>query len=252
MYIMDDGIQLNAELKMPKEQKGKCPLVVILHGFTGHMEERHIVAMADMLSEIGCATLRADLYGHGHSGGAFHDHTLFKWMTNAMTLIDYARSLDFVTEIYLCGHSQGGLTAMLTGALKHDVLRGLILLSPASMIPEGARRGQLLGYPFDPERIPEEIPAWNNQTLGGNYIRVAQSIRVEEYIPRYKGSVLLVHGDADGAVPVQCSIDAAKQYENAELAVIAGDGHCYENHLDQAVDAVRGWMDKQMREEKKA
>lgn len=246
MYIMDDGIQLNAELKMPKEQKEKCPLAVILHGFTGHMEERHIVAMSDMLNEIGCATLRADLYGHGHSGGSFHDHTLFKWMTNAMTLIDYARDLDFVTDIYLCGHSQGGLTAMLTGALKHDVLRGLILLSPASMIPEGARRGQLLGYPFDPEHIPEEIPAWNNQTLGGNYIRVAQSIRVEEYIPRYEGSVLLVHGDADGAVPVQCSIDAASQYKNAELAVIPGDGHCYENHLDQAVDAVRVWMKKQM------
>ncbi|MBQ6255858.1 MAG: feruloyl esterase, partial [Clostridia bacterium] len=89
-------------------------------------------------------------------------------------------------------------------------------------------------------------------TLGGNYIRVAQSIRVEEYIPRYEGSVLLVHGDADGAVPVQCSIDAAKQYKNAELAIIAGDGHCYENHLDQAVKAVRGWMEKQIREEKKA
>lgn len=246
MYITDDGIQLNAELKMPKEQKEKCPLAVILHGFTGHMEERHIVAVSDMLNEIGCATLRADLYGHGHSGGAFHDHTLFKWMTNAMTLIDYARGLDFVTDIYLCGHSQGGLTAMLTGALKHDVLRGLILLSPASMIPEGARQGQLLGYPFDPEHIPEEIPAWNNQTLGGNYIRVAQSIRVEEYIPRYEGSVLLVHGDADGAVPVQCSIDAARQYKNAELAVIPGDGHCYENHLDQAVAAVRTWMKKQM------
>ena len=252
MYITDDGIRLNASLEMPKEKKEKYSLAVILHGFTGHMEERHILAISHMLNEIGCATLRADLYGHGHSGGEFRNHTLYKWLGNTLTLIDYARSLDFVSDIYLCGHSQGGLTAMLTGALKHDVLRGLILLSPASMIPEGARQGQLLGYPFDPERIPDEIPAWNNQTLGGNYIRVAQSIRVEEYIPRYEGSVLLVHGDADGAVPVQCSIDAAKQYKNAELAIIAGDGHCYENHLDQAVKAVRGWMEKQIREEKKA
>ncbi len=249
MYITDDGIRLNASLEMPGEKREKYPLVIILHGFTGHMEERHIVAMADMLRGIGCATLRADLYGHGHSGGKFHDHTLFKWMTNAMTLIDYARGLDFVSDIYLCGHSQGGLTAMLTGALERDALRGLILLSPASMIPEGARQGQLLGYPFDPEHIPDEIPAWNNQTLGGNYIRVAQSIRVEEYIARYAGNVLLVHGGADGAVPVQCSMDAARQYKHAELTVIPGDGHCYENHLDQAVDAVRAWMEKQMKEE---
>ena len=242
MYIMDDGIQLNAKLEKPEGTKEKMPLVIILHGFTGHMEERHITAVSRMLNEIGFATLRADMYGHGNSGGAFHDHTLYKWMGNAMTLIDYARKQDFVTDIFLCGHSQGGLTAMLAAALKHDVIKGLIAMSPAAMIPEGARKGELLGIHFDPDQIPDDLPAWNNQTLGSNYVRVAQTVHVEEAIARYKGPVLLVHGDADGAVPVQCSLDAAKGYVNAQLAIIPGDGHCYEQHLDQAVAAVREWI----------
>lgn len=246
MYILDDGIRLNAKLDMPKDKKEKCPLAIVIHGFTGHMEEKHITAVSGMLNEIGLATLRVDMYGHGKSDGEFRKHTLYKWLTNAMTVIDYARGLDFVTDLYLCGHSQGGLTVMLAAALKHDVIKGLIPMSPASMIPEGARQGELLGQHFDPDRIPDVLPAWNGQVLDGNYIRVAQTIHVEEAVARYAGPVLLVHGDADGAVPLQCSLDAAKAYKNAELSVIPGDGHCYELHLDQAVNAVRAWMVKQL------
>ena len=130
MYIIDDGLKLDAVLDMPAAMAGeKCPLVIVIHGFTGYKEEDHIVAVSRALNEIGYATLRVDMYGHGHSDGEFRKHTLYKWLTNALTVIDYARSLDFVTDLYLCGHSQGGLTVMLAGGLKHDVIKGLIPLS---------------------------------------------------------------------------------------------------------------------------
>ena len=191
---------------------------------------------------IGFATLRVDMYGHGGSGGEFRKHTLYKWLTNAMTVIDYARTLDFVTELYLCGHSQGGLTVMLAAALKHEAISGIIPMSPAIPIPECARRGILLGGFFDPSHIPEEITSPRGWVLDGNYVRVAQTIHVEEAIDRYDGPVLLVHGGADETIPAQCSLDAAKRYKNAELAVIPGDTHCYDDHLDEAVEAVRRWM----------
>ncbi len=246
MYIMDDGIRLNAKLDMPAEHGEKCPLVIVIHGFTGHMEERHITAVAETLNGIGFATLRVDMYGHGNSEGMFEDHTLYKWLTNALTVIDYGRGLDFVTDIYLCGHSQGGLTVMLAAAMKHDVVRGIIPMSPATVIPEGARRGTLLGRPFDPEHIPEELPVKEGFVLGGNYVRVAQTIHVEEAIGRFRGPVLLVHGTEDEAIPFACSVAAQKAYANAELVPIPGDTHCYDRHLDMAVDAVRQWMLRQM------
>ena len=65
MYIIDDGIRLNAKLDMPKGNMGKCPLVIVIHGFTGHMEERHITAVSDLFNQMGLATLRVDMYGHG-------------------------------------------------------------------------------------------------------------------------------------------------------------------------------------------
>ena len=121
-YLDDDGIRLHLKLERPEdaaETPGgaddlavaaapqKTPLMLLIHGLTGHMEERHILAMRDTCLQHGFAVLRADLYGHGQSGGAFRNHTLFKWLTNIMTITDYARSLDWVSDLYLMGHSQG-------------------------------------------------------------------------------------------------------------------------------------------------
>ena len=242
MYIVDDGIRLNAKLDMPEKHGEKCPLVIVIHGFTGHMEERHITAVSRTLNEIGFATLRVDMYGHGNSDGTFENHTLYKWLTNALSVIDYARSLDFVTDLYLCGHSQGGMTVMLAGAMKHDVIKGLIPLSPAWMIPDGARNGTLLGQDFDPDHIPEVLSAWDGRVLNGNYVRIAQTIRVEEAIDRYDGPVLIVHGDQDEAVPVEYGIRAAERYKNGSLVLIPGDTHCYDHHLDQVLEAIKKWI----------
>lgn len=245
-FLKDDGTALHAKLDMPDGYENRadrrCPLVIVIHGFTGHMEERHITAVASTLNEIGFATLRAEMYGHGNSQGTFHDHTLYKWISNALCVIDYARSLDFVTDLYLCGHSQGGLLVMLAAAMKHDVIRAVIPLSPAAMIPEGARHGILLGRPFDADRIPEELVIDEEKTLGGNYLRVAQTIHVEDAIDRYQGPVLIIHGDQDEAVPVEVGIEAARRYKNAKLALIPGDDHCYDYHLDLVLDALREWM----------
>ena len=242
MYIYDDNIRLNAILDMPEEKPEKCPLMIVIHGFTGHSEERHITAAAHTMNEMGFAALRVDMYGHGKSEGEFKNHTLFKWITNAMTVIDYARTLPFVTDLYLCGHSQGGLTVMLAAGLKHEFIRGIIPLSPAVMIPEHARTGDLLGLNFDPDHIPEEFTSPGGWVLSGNYARAAQLIHVEDAINRYTGPVLIIHSDTDEVVPYHYGAEAAQAYQNAEFVNIPNDTHCYDNHLDQVLDAIRKWL----------
>ena len=244
MFITDDGIRLHIELDLPEEyeQGSKYPLMIVIHGFTGHMEEPHILAVAGACRENGFAVLRAEMYGHGQSEGSFREHTLFKWMTNVMTVIDYARSLDFVSDLYLCGHSQGGLLVMLAAALKRDVTKGIIPLSPAAMIPETARRGEVLGTTFDPDHVPEELVSKEGGwVLSGNYVRAAQMIHVEEAIDRFDGRVLVIHGDADESVPFEVGVKAAQRYRNAKLVCIPGDTHCYDHHLDQVTAAVGRW-----------
>ena len=242
MYITDDGIKLNAKLDMPVNGAEKCPLCLVFHGFTGHIEEDHIVSVAKGLNEIGVATLRVDLYGHGNSDGEFRNHNLYKWLNNILTVVDYAKTLDFVTDMYICGHSQGGLAVTLAAAMLRDTVKALMPLSPAYVIIDGAKNGMLLGQPFDPDNIPDELISWDDRKLSGNYIRVAQSIDVDAAIKKYNGPVLIVHGDEDEAVPVQGSIEAAKKFSNCKLELINGDDHCYGSHLDLVVKAVQDFV----------
>ena len=245
MYIMDDGIRLNASLEKPDGAEGKYPLCIILHGFTGDMEEEQILAAAKAARDEGAASLRVELYGHGRSDGSFRDHTLLKWINNTLAVIDYALSLDFVSKIYLCGHSQGGLTAILAGAIRRDVVAGLILMSPAAMIPEGARAGRAMANFVDPDHFPDEVPAWNGRTLGGNYFRTAQMIHVENYVNLYKGPVLLLHGEADELVPFSVSEHLAGMYPGGTLAGIPKANHCFDGELEPMAAALRKWLREQ-------
>ena len=215
MYIMDDNIRLNAKLDRPVE--GKCPLAIVIHGFTGHMEERHILAVCAAMHEIGFATLRVDMYGHGDSDGQFHDHTLFKWLTNALAVIDYAAGLDFATDLYLCGHSQGGLAVMFAAAMHRDRIKGVVALAPALTIPGWAREGRVHGIRFDPARVPEEFEVGEPEPLGGNYVRAAQLVHPEDSL-LYEGPILFVHGLEDPMVPFR---NAPALYESC-----AGEKDC--------------------------
>ena len=239
-FIGSDGTRLHAKLDRP-EGAEKGPLCILIHGFTGHMEEDHIKAAQKAMNDAGVSVLRVEMYGHGGSDGEFKDHTLYKWVTNALAAVKYPKSLDFVTDLYLSGHSQGGLLTMLVGGMCPDDFKALLPLSPAWMIPEIAREGNVLGTSFDPKHIPDMITS-GSWELSGDYIRVAQTIHVEDEIERFEGPVLIIHGDADETVPFSYAEKAAKLYKNAELVPIHGDDHCFTKHLNEMADAVRAFF----------
>ena len=240
--IHDDGINLDADLVMPKCREGKVPLCIIIHGFTGCKDERHLTAIADRMNELGMATLRVDMYGHGKSGGTFRNHTLYKWFSNAITVIDYVKTLPEISRIYLCGHSQGGLTVIMAGSMKEDEICGIIPLSPAVMIPDQAREGNILGTEFDPKKIPDVFVSKDGWTLSSNYARVAQTIYPDKAISKYKGPVLIVQGEDDKTVPADVVRKAAEAYANCTYTGIPGETHCYDNHLDLVVEAVGNFI----------
>ncbi len=240
-YIDCDGIKLHAKIERP-ENSEKCPLCILIHGFTGHMEEEHIISVKDAMIDTGVAVLRVEMYGHGGSEGEFRKHTLYKWVTNALAVVEYAKKLDFVTELYLCGHSQGGLLTMLVGGMCPDELKGIIPMSPAWMIPDGARQGHILDMDFDPKHIPEVLDSWG-LVLDGDYVRTAQTIHVEDEIARYEGPVLIVHGAADPVVPFAYVDKAVKLYKDAKLVLIEDADHCFGGKLNELADAVRSFFE---------
>ncbi|MCR5671434.1 MAG: lysophospholipase [Butyrivibrio sp.] len=237
-YIDSDGVRLHAKLDRPEGAAEKGPLCILVHGFTGHMEEDHIIAAKDSILEAGVSVLRVEMYGHGKSDGKFIDHNLFKWINNMFSVMRYVKTLDFVTDLYMCGHSQGGLLTMLIAGMFPDEFKAIVPLSPAWMIPEVARQGSVLGAFFDNAHIPDTLSS-GEWEISGDYIRAARAIHVEDEIERYNGPVLIIHGDEDEAVPYTYGVKAAELYKNAKLITIHGDDHCYNKHLDQVAEAVK-------------
>lgn len=236
-YIPCGGVNLHCKLDLPEDDprlnSAKIPLALVIPGLTGHMEEPHIVAIADALPRNGYAVLRVELYGHGLSGGNFHDHNLFLWALEIMELIDYARKLDFVSELYLCGHSQGGAAAVLGAGLKADLLDGLILLAPAMQIKENAMTG---GFPvkfYDPAHIPDETLVFDEQPISGNYYRVNRLLPFDDAIRLYGNRpALVIQARTDELIPCIYAENTAAAYENAELFIIDEDNHCFDSHID--------------------
>ncbi len=244
MIIHDDGIALAADLETPEGAGGLCPLVILLHGFSSARNRIHTLQTAAALREEGFATLRFDLYGHGESGGEFSKHTLYKWISNTMSVIDYAREVGY-TDLYLSGHSQGGLVAALAAGMEPDRIRGLILRAPAFMIPQGAREGSLLGYAFDPEHVPDCIALYDDRVLDGNYLRVAQAVRPEEAAGRFGGPVLILQGEEDDVVLPEVSRRAAEMYRDCALFLLPGEGHHFDHTPARMRELIREWMEKQ-------
>ena len=272
-YLTCDGIKLHCKLDLPeaadapdrlasagKDAKpggsapvshmgegapARIPMVIVVPGLSGDMEEQQITSTAEALAGNGYASLCVELYGHGLSGGAFHDHTLFHWALELMLVIDYARKLDYVSELYLCGHSQGGAAAVLAAGIKPDVLSGLILLAPAMSIKDAARNGGFPERSFDPDHIPDETIVFTEDRISGNYYRVNRLLPFDDAIALFGDKpVLVVHSTTDEYVPYRYAAHTAETYRNAELFTVPDDDHCFAAHIDLVTAKMVRFLDE--------
>ena len=242
--IYDGDTRLDAVLDFPTDYKEgeKLPLCIILHGFTGNKDERHLLAVSKMMNGLGMATLRFDFFGHGLSDGEFKYHTLDIWVSNVLAVFDYAKKMGIFSEYVLCGHSQGGLTSILAGVKLQDELAYIIPMSPATILVWGAKEGILLGNRFNPENVPEECEAKEGWVLNKAYIYVAKAIDLKAQIAAFKKPVFIVTGTADKTVPYEMVQEDAKGFADCTVKLIEGDSHCFDYHLDEAVEAIREFI----------
>ena len=71
---------------------------------------------------------------------------------------------------------------------------------------------------------------------------MAQTIHVEDEIDRFRGPVLIIHGDEDEVVPYSYAEEANKLYNNATLVPVHGADHCFNGHLDELAETLRTYF----------
>lgn len=195
------GLPLRGVLE--KKVDGPCPLVLMLHGFGGRMDDfpgGWFQEWSDALTSAGFATLRFDFNGHGDSEGRFRDMTIFSEIEDAAAFLQYARSLPDVTEIHVLGHSQGGVVAGMLAGYYHDQVKKLVMLAPAASLKTDAINGHCMRADYDPQRIPDAVEVTPGCVVGGLYFRIAQHLPIYEVTRQFAGPALAVIAGADGVV----------------------------------------------------
>jgi len=195
--------RLKAVIQIPElKAEQKVPMVIICHGFGGHKDAGLLKMISDDLEAKGIASIRFDFNGHGESEGDFQNMTVLNEIGDAKKVYEYVKGLSYVGDIALCGHSQGGVVAVMTaGELGADKVKALALLAPAAVLRDDALKGQLMGKYYDAGNIPEYVEIYGGRKVGREYIRIAQELPIYETAREYQGATIILHGKADRVVP---------------------------------------------------
>ena len=225
----------------------RCPMVILMHGIFSSKDYNPMPALAKGLAKSGIASIRFDFDGHGKSEGRMQDMTIEREIADAMAIWEYAKSLPYVTEIGLLGHSQGGVVASMTaGRLDKQgtAPSGLVLIAPGAVIKEACQGGKFFNARFDPKDPPEFIRCWGFMRLGREYLISTQTLDIYGTAAAYKGKVLILHGTEDSIVPVWCSEWYDETYgEMAEFTMIEGENHLISKRKDEVVRRTVSFFD---------
>jgi len=195
---------------------GSGPLVLCWHG--GYWRPAHDRSYT--------GSLAADLASRGYAVANLEYRRGGDW---ADTMLDVAAGADAVpglvgrTEVVYTGHSAGGHLA-LWAALRHRLpdgapgrraeppaVRGVLALAPVAEVAEAYRRHLDLGAARDflggaPRAYPERYAAVDPAGLGAPEV-----------------PTVLVHGRADGRVPIALSREYAAHHEGVRLVEVDAD-----------------------------
>jgi pimeloyl-ACP methyl ester carboxylesterase len=130
--VESGDITLSGSLRCAADAKG---VVIFVHG-SGPMDRNENVkrqklnifnVLADDLEDAGFSSIRYDKRGCGASSGDFHNLRVIDLVDDLRAWIGYAQEKS-MGPVYLCGHSEGTLIALL--AAEGRDIAGLVLVCP--------------------------------------------------------------------------------------------------------------------------
>jgi uncharacterized protein len=195
--------------------------VLYLHGFASGPKSRKASFFVHQLSKLNIPVQVPDL-----SEGDFEHLTI----TGQLRVIDCTIGYE---PVILIGSSLGGYLAALCAAQYKQVTK-VVLLAPAfrfhdlwvkQLGAEGTRRWQSEG-----SLSVFHYADGRERAIGYQFIEDA---RQYSPFPDFQQPALIFHGNQDGTVPVDSSVDFVQTHPNAELVRI-NSGH----ELTDALDAI--------------
>jgi uncharacterized protein len=248
--LVSQGQMVSSFLHRPAGPAAKpMPAVLMLHGLMAAKSQpphRLFVKLADELARRGVVSLRIDFRGRGDSEGDSIDVTPSADYNDARVAFDYlaARPEVNTARLGLVGISWGGIMAALLAGRDHRV-KTTVLWSSAPGGPSQWRP------PFEQVEGKEAAYLWGNW-LGRPFYQELWQLDTLAELKQAQGSLLLVYGTADDAVPAEALQTATNELQAAavpyELVAIEGADHVFMRYdwERQLLETTVEWLSQKL------
>ncbi|MBI2583652.1 MAG: alpha/beta fold hydrolase [Candidatus Aenigmarchaeota archaeon] len=246
-FRSSSGAKLSAILSNPTGSKDS-PIVVFAHGLASSKYNRTNPRFEKILNEKGISTFFFDFYGHGESEGLFENITAGEAVDDVLSAIRFLKERGH-RRIGLVGSSFGGLASSIAASKTQDLVF-LAQRCPVSdfeeielkrLGKEGIRKWKKNGYR---EHVSFEGV---KRRLNYSFFEDAGKHKAYEAAKKIRIPTLIVHGDADGVVPLEQSKKLSSLIKNCRLEIIKGSDHFFskQEHFEKMLEIISEFIIEQ-------
>lgn len=221
----------------------KFPVCIIFHGLTGQKTGTKFsyTRLSRSLVQKGIGVLRMDFLGSGDSDLEFSEMTFKNELEEAKLILEEVLKMPTTSEVYLLGHSMGGVIASEISKLYPDLIKKMCLWAPAYNLPKTIE--------YLTTKVPISESGYNNNGFLVSQQFVNDIITYDFYrdLNKYQNELLIIHGEKDNLVDFNIS----KQYlvafkRELEFIAIKEGSHNFDNieHIDFVMNQTINFLIK--------
>lgn len=217
------------------------PLFIIVHGFSGNMDEEFYYSATRWFGNYGFSTFRFNLYGYQKDARQLMDCTLETHSTDFDVIIRYFRKRG-VKKIFVIGHSFGGLVIFCSRDQDFD---GAVLWDPSYKISFTKTTHDFQGGKYIKE-INGYLMKWGiNVIIGKAMAKEIDSLQWDLIIKKFKVPFRII-------LAGKGALKGAKKYLNnakveKDLMIIKGATHYFNDQKgmqEKVFKASEEWFRK--------
>lgn len=248
IYFYRGDLKIYSKLYLP-EGEGPFPVVILASGLGASYTST--LSHAETFSKNGIAAISFDYIGGvspSNSDGNVTDKSVITEAYDIEAIIDGLANFSNLDtgNVFLWGHSLGGLASTYAATDRPNEVQGLIAVEPSYQMHDQVRE-------FFPE--PDELPDVITTPVyaGKQYITDLYAFNIYDEIPRYTGSAIIFAGTVApsiGAESPEYLEKAVPLFKSANIEYIEGANHGFENEpkekmLESTIKFIQENMSKE-------